>query len=179
MPLPGIKLATVDAWQMARDAMQRRAANPQEQAKVAQFHQAAVGRLEPSQQLPALATPAQSAERYDKACQFEANAIRERAGRLATALQSQLTGARADLAEHRATMPAAPRGPAAWIPGAEASYSRKQNAWIDTHNELKGVASRIEKRFDTVAEFAQPGSKLYPAAAERLAATKVVSVNVV
>lgn len=166
-PTPAIKLATVDAWQMARDAMQRRAAEPQEQAKVAQFHLAAVERLEPAQRPPAPATPQQSAERYEQMRQAEATEIRSRAAKLATVLQGQLDTARASISEHRGSMPAAPRGPAAWIPGTEAAYSRKQNAWIDTHNELKGAASRIEKRLDTVVEFAQPGR------AERLAASIV------
>lgn len=171
-PTPAIKLATVDAWQMAREAMQRRAADPQEQAKVAGFHLAAVERLEPAQRPPAPPTPQQAADRYDKACEAEASAIRQRAAKLATRLQDQLDTKRAAVDAHRGTMPASPRGPAAWLPGIEAAHARKMGAWIDADNRLERAAGRIEKRLDRVAEYAAPASTS-PGAAERLAASNV------
>lgn len=162
-PSPAVRVAAVDAWQLARDAMRDRRADDQEQAKIVAFRAAAITRLD----------PATAADRFEAACAAEAAEVRRRADRLQGIIGARLDTLREAVKDHRAEMPVAPKGPAGWVPGAERSYAKKLDAWVDQNNSLKASADRIEKRLDRVAEYAERGTPGYPGRAERLAEAAV------
>lgn len=162
-PTPAVRVAAVDAWQLARDAMRERRADDQEQSKVTAFRADAISRLD----------PATAADRFDAACAAETAEVRRRADRLQAAIGARLDTLREAVKEHRAEMPVAPKGPAGWLPGAERAYGKKLDSWVDQNNALKAAADRLEKRLDRVAEYAERPLPGYPGRAERLAETIV------